>query len=181
VLSSDDWPSVAHQLLEELVAEWRGRLLPGEGCSVRFVAENNAGGDAPAALLRAEEKIRRLRRKEPGIPTIEVREVTARRNEGKARRASQIVAMAKAGYVRMTRGLGILEGQLNKLVDEGTGTDRADAWVWGARDLAGLNDAKASAEAAEQERARVAAVVAFRDLDTGREFASRVDFGLDRA
>jgi phage terminase large subunit-like protein len=133
VLSAEQWPSVAHDLFDELRAEF-------PQAEIAFIVENNAGGDAPAALLRAEEKIRRLRQGLPGVSVLDVREVTARRNDGKARRAGPIVAMTKGGQVKMARGLGVLEGQLSKLVDEGTGTDRADAFVWGARDLAGITE-----------------------------------------
>lgn len=157
VLSSDDWPNVAHELLEHLRAEHpRARA--------RFVAENNAGGDAPAALLRFAEKLRRKNRGEPGVSVIEVVERTARRNDGKARRASEIVGVYKGGQGRMVRGLGILEGQLSKLVDEGTGTDRADAFVWGARDLAGLGESDAPDRSAQTQHAARAA------LDANKRF-----------
>ena len=134
VLSSDNWPRVAHDLLEELQAAH-------PRAAVRFSVENNAGGDSPAALLRAAEKVRRLQRGRPGVSVIEVREVTARRNDGKARRGSPVLTLARGGQVRMVKGLGVLEGQLAKLVDDGTGSDRADAFVWAARDLAGIGEA----------------------------------------
>lgn len=147
VLSADDWPRVAHDLLEELQAEH-------PRAASRFIVENNAGGDSPAALLRAEEKIRRLRRGKPGVSMIEVREVTARRNDGKARRGSPVLSLARGGQVKHARGLGVVEQQLAHLVDEGTGTDRADAEVWLVRDLAGIGESDERAAKSEARATR---------------------------
>ncbi len=132
-MSAAEWPVAAHDLLEELQADH-------PGVPIHFVIENNAGGEMGAELLRAEERRRRLERGKPGVSIIEIREVTARRNDSKVRRAGPIVALAKSGQVRMLRGLGVLEGQLSGLTDDATRNDRADAFVHGARDLAGLGE-----------------------------------------
>lgn len=132
-MSADEWPAAAWDLHDEMAARF-------PGVPIRFVVENNAGGEMPAALLRAEEKIRRARKGKPAVSVAEIREVTSRPRESKVKRASQIVALARGGQVRMLRGLGILEGQLSALTDAAPGNDRADAFVHGARDLAGLGE-----------------------------------------
>jgi phage terminase large subunit-like protein len=133
-MRAGEWPAAAHDLLEELQDDYRG--VPS-----RLGIENNAGGEMGAELLRAEERRRRLESGKPGVSVIEIREVTARRNDSKVRRAGPIVALAKSGQLRMVRGLGVLEGQLSGLTDDSPGNDRADALVHGARDLAGLGEA----------------------------------------
>lgn len=173
-MDAGQWPAAAHDLLEEMAERYHG-------ARIRFVVENNAGGAMPAELLRAEEKIRRLQRGGRAVSMIEIREVTSRKNDGKARRAGPIVALAKGGQVRMVRGLGVLEGQLSALADDAPGQDRADAFVHGARDLAGISDDKAATVARREEMATEATRAAFAGLDASRERMPRVDFDLDRA
>lgn len=133
VLSASRWPAVAHDLREKMEATYRG-------AAVHMGVENNAGGEMPAELLRAEEKIRRLSRGGRAVSMVEIREVTSRPRDSKVKRAGPIVALAKSDQVRMLEGLGILEGQLSHLTDAAPGNDRADAFVHGARDLAGLGE-----------------------------------------
>jgi len=130
VLKSSEWAAVAWDLFEELRAEHPE--VP--ATSARFVYEDNVGTE-PEGLLRAEEKLRNLAARGKAVSVTEIRRVTSKKNEGKGRRASPIVALAKGGQVKILRGLGILEAQLSNLKDGVPGQDRADAAVQGARDL----------------------------------------------
>jgi phage terminase large subunit-like protein len=133
-LSAAQWPARAHDLRERMEREFPGARM-------RMGVENNAGGEMPAELLRAEEKIRRLRSGKPGVSVVEIVEVTSRPRDSKVKRAGPIVALAKSDQVRMLPDLGVLEGQLSNLTDAAPGNDRADAFVHGARAVAGLGEA----------------------------------------
>jgi hypothetical protein len=139
------WPAVVHDLAEQLAGEF-------PNVPIRLGVEDNATGPNGAALLRAEGKLRGALRGGVPVCRFEVFSLTARPNEPKTRRAAEIVKMAKNGQVYMLGGLGVLEGQLCNLTDHGSGNDRADAFVWGARDLAGLTDEKEGAREREVDQ-----------------------------
>lgn len=127
----DGWPAVTLDLAEEL--ERRLGLAPG---SVELGIECNTLGKAGPELLRAEQKNRSKER----VATRTIHEVTSRPRDPKTRRAAPIVALADGNQIRMLVGLGELESSLSALTDAGTKADAADAFVHGARVLAGLGE-----------------------------------------
>jgi hypothetical protein len=165
------WPSVVHQLAEDLAEEF-------PGVPIRLGVEDNATGPNGAALLRQEGKLRAsLAGKDP-ICRFEVFSETARPNEPKTRRAAEVVRAAKNGQVYMLGGLGVLEGQLSNLSDHGSGNDRADAFVWAARDVAGWGDGKGEKKAMEKQ---LTAEEAAAQCRIAAEFTARVAGRADTA
>lgn len=128
----DGWPAVATTLAEEMERRFGIRCEMGIEC-------NTLGRSGPEHL-RAEEKLRNAAAGRPAISTRTIHEVTSKPNEPKTRRAAPVVALAKGGQVRMVAGLGELETSLSGLTDGGAGSDPADAFVHGARELAGLSE-----------------------------------------
>lgn len=175
----DGWPAATLAAAEEL--EERLGLSPG---SVELGIECNTLGRAGLAILRAEEQARnaaRERVREPTIPPRKIHDVTSRPREPKTLRAAPVVNACEGGQVRMLVGLGELEASLSGLTDQGTRSDAADAFVHGARIVAGWGDAKAGD--AERERARDAEAVTGSFSGLLESFARMppVDFDLDRA
>ncbi len=150
----DGWPAAALDLAEEL--ERRHGLPAG---TVELGIECNTLGKAGPELLRAAERTLRTSRDEPAIATRKIHEVTSRPGDPKTRRAAPVVEMCEGNQVRMLVGLGELESSLSGLTDAGAKSDPADAFVHGARELAGLGDGKA-ADAARATRAGAAAALA---------------------
>jgi phage terminase large subunit-like protein len=144
----DGWPSRAWDLAEELQAMYAG--VPW-----RFLVENNRGGNQPAALLRGEERVRRLRRGQPEVSICEIVEIRA--DKDKCKRAVSPARLAAQGQVRFARDLRALKGQLKNLTPDGKSTDRADAAVHLVNDLAGLGEREARAAADEREAADLTA------------------------
>lgn len=131
VLSSgvNGWPSVAWDLLETLQLEH-------PGVPIHFVLESNTGKEGNEALLRGEERERRLLAGKPGVSVVEIRHVRAEKD--KCKRAESPARLALQAQVRFAPLLGDLEGQLRGLTPDGTDSDDADACVHLVNDLAGL-------------------------------------------
>jgi hypothetical protein len=146
---ADGWPSVVLDLVDEMDARLAQR---GALCEVGI--EINTLGRAGVELLRAAERVRAVGAGRPAVSLRTIHDVTSRPRESKTRRAQPIVALAEGRQVRMVVGLGELERSLSTLDDEGRGSDAADAFVHGARLLAGLR------EAGEPDRAAAAIAAA---------------------
>jgi phage terminase large subunit-like protein len=128
VMSAAEWPGVAVTLQEKWSA-----VAP-----THLGIETNKGGNMGPELLRAEERIRRLRAGKPGVSVIEIRTAVAAKS--KPMRAGPLARLAAAGQLRMCSGLTVLEGQLRELDDTGVAkSDRADAFVHAGVDLAKLD------------------------------------------
>ncbi len=149
---ANGWPSVAWDLAEQLQREHPGVPL-------RFVLEDNRGGNQPEALLRGEEIRRRLSAGLPGVSVCVIKRVTAKAD--KCARAESPAVLAEQGQVRFAPDLVELEEQLRNLTPDGTDTDRADAAVHLVNDLAGLSDDKAAALARGAEAGTVSTRAAF--------------------
>jgi phage terminase large subunit-like protein len=135
VMNAGQWPVAAWDLYDELHA-----LFP--RAKIRFVVETNKGGQMPGELLRYEEKVRNARAGKPAISSVEIVEVHAAKS--KTARAGGLSPLVRAGQLRMVRGLHVLEGQLRELDDvSSTKSDRADAFVHAAHNIAHLDERKA--------------------------------------
>lgn len=144
----DGWPSVAWDLAEQLQSEHPGARF-------RFIVESNTGTSPPMDLLRAEERVRLVRRGEPEVNTVEI--VPVRSGKDKCARARLPAMVAAQGQVRFADDVGTLEGQLRSLTPDGKNSDRADAAVHLVNDLAHLGDEKAIArEATDHEETQAA-------------------------
>ena len=140
----DGWPAATLDLAEEL--EERHGLPPG---SVELGIECNTLGDAGPELLRSEERARYAARGRPAIAVRKIHKITSRPRDPKTRRAVPVVNACEGDQVRMLVGLGELESSLSGLTDAGTKADPADAFVHGARIVAGWSDEKAGDDARE--------------------------------
>jgi hypothetical protein len=154
------WPAAAHDLADELAARYGI-----DSADVELGIECNTLGAAGPELLRAEERNRSAQR----VAVRKIHAVTSKKGDPKTRRAAPVVALAEGNQVRMVVGLGEVESSLSGLKDEGTKADEADAFVYGARILAGLGDGKAADRAREQEQARAARLEAFAGFDEAQE------------
>jgi phage terminase large subunit-like protein len=124
-MNAGEWPAVALDAYER----W-SRIAP-----THLGIETNAGGNMGPALLRQEERIRRMRAGGAGVSVIEVIEVNSKKS--KVQRAGPVARLIPAGQLKMLHGLGALEKQLRELSDdEGKKNDRADAFVHGVLQLA---------------------------------------------
>lgn len=125
VMSADVWPGVVLDAVE--------RWTP--AAPVHVVFETNKGGAMGPELIRSAERIRRLQASLPGVSTLEIRTVVA--TKSKAQRAAPLVRLFRSGYLHLLPGLATLERQLRDLSDaQERKTDRADAFVWAALDIA---------------------------------------------
>jgi hypothetical protein len=139
-----EWPAEAWQLFDEL-AEQHPEVIAHED---RYcLAEDNTGRRDVEQHLRAQEQIRRAKRGLPAVSATRIETVTARPHDDKAARAGPVVELARAGGVRMVRGLGVLEAQLSALGLAGQ-NGAADAFVHGSVSLARLGKQGAAAPAA---------------------------------
>ena len=143
------WPSATLELAEWLEEE---HGLPRN--SVELGIECNTLGDAGPELLRAEERARRTARGEQPVAIRKIHKVTSRPRDPKTRRAAPVVGACESNQVRMVVGLGELEASLSGLTDGGTKSDAADAFVHGARIVAGWGDEKAGERAATAQGRR---------------------------
>lgn len=171
----DGWPAAALELAEEL--ERRHGLPAG---SVELGIECNTLGKAGPELLRAAERTARAARGEPAIATRKIHEITSRPHDPKTRRAAGVVAMCEGNQVRMVVGLGELESSLSGLTDAGAKSDPADAFVHGARILAGLADDKAAAKAGADEAQAETTARSFVGLVEAQRALPRPAFRGDR-
>jgi phage terminase large subunit-like protein len=181
ILSAREWPTAAHQLLEELLEEH-------PAADAHLGIEDNKGGDMGPEMLHDREKLLRVAR--PGgkpVSVIEVRRTTA--SKSKTKRAQRPANLAREGQLLFLRGrtpeereaMRELEKSLTNLTDDGRGNDDADAAVHLVNDVAGLGDEREIRKQAEAAREAKATREAFSGLAKGQESLRRPDFGLDIA
>lgn len=174
------WPAQTLDLAEEI--EDRHGLPRG---SVELAVEMNTPGKNGPALLRAEEKLRSAARGGEAISIRKIHEVTSRPNEPKTKRAEPIVNLCGSpdgtgSQIRMVAGLGEVESSLSGLTDAGQASDEADAFVWGALILTGLDDGRAANKAAAAALARQGAREAWDGFTAAQRSMPRPAFPSNR-